>query len=220
MARLPFRNPQPKLPDIVLYFPEDEVFLNLLKEWTPDMYKPKGLGRKNNARIRKIKEDLRQSLLFIQDEYCAFCGIDLNIARRMDREHIAPQAQYPMFIFEQKNIVMACYDCNDAKKTNNSVQTPHASYSDVIFNILHPFRDDYDVFLSAHYEDGGLFFQTLPGVTDQRAANTIQILGLDKLKFVKERGMRIRNIILRPSAADDAIIRAACSIQVRQANNN
>src|SRR5436190_4153547 len=115
MARIPFRNPQPKLPDIPIFLPEDEAFLELLKEWTTNMYIPKGCGTKTNVRIRQIKEDLRQSLLFIQDEYCAFCGIDLNIAREKHREHIAPQAQYPRFIFESKNLVMACYDCNDGK---------------------------------------------------------------------------------------------------------
>jgi uncharacterized protein (TIGR02646 family) len=212
MCLNPFRNPGLRLANTFSYEAADDIFLQLLRPWSTDKYKEKTKSPQVNNRIREIKVDIREKLYLIQNFYCAFCGINLTIAREVHREHIAPQSQHGEYIFEPENLVLACYDCNDFKGKKRTVANDTHSYSTTTFNILHPYRDDYGAFIQAFYEAGGLFFQVISGVTDERAANTIKCLGLDDSILIKERGMRIYNSLIPSSEEDDDLIRATCSI--------
>lgn len=219
MLRASFKNPGNRLPNTFAYEPADEVFLDLLKEWNTNHYKCITGNASINNRIRGIKEDIREKLFFIQDFFCAFCGIDLEIARETHREHIAPQSQHNKFIFEPENFVLACYDCNDFKGRKRTVDNETEIYATTTFLILHPYRNDYGAFIAAYYEDGGLFFQLLDNITDLRAVNTLKILGLQEPSLIKERGMRIKNSIIPSTPQDDAIVRQICSIAIRKKNS-
>lgn len=218
MPRIPFRNPGLKLPKIFEYEITDSVFLETIKEWTPNQYKESTGITLQNTRIRKIKSDIRNKLLIIQDEYCAFCGLDLNIVREAHREHIAPQSQKNEYIFEPENLVMACYDCNDSKGTTHTIISNTHIYQTETFKILHPYRDNYGDYIIAYYENGGLFFELLEGVTDPRAINTLTVLGLQDLKLIGERGMRILFALKDISDADDNLVRIVCSMPKRNRN--
>lgn len=213
MPRLPFKHPGPKLPSTVVYKVEDQVFLEIIKPWTTAHYKQGLKGSSyTNKRIGEIKEDIRQSLLFIQDEYCAFCGIDLTIVLKRHREHIAPQAQYNEFIFESENLVMACEYCNDFKGTNDTIQAHQPQYSNCTFTILHPHRDNFNQFIVARYESGGFLLELIDGVTDTRAINLIDKLGLQDLRLIAERGMRIKNKLKGNTEEDDEYVRQICNV--------
>lgn len=218
MPRPPFRNPGNRLPNTFSYEIADEVLLELLKPWNTNQYQCKAGSAAVNNRIRSIKVDIREKLLFIQDFYCAFCGIDLVIARKIQREHIAPQSQQSDYIFEPENMVLACFDCNDFKGRKTTIDVDTGIYLSSTFLILHPYRDDYGTFLIAHFENGGLFFQLRDGVTDVRATATLEKLGLQEPLLIKERGMRIRHAIDTPSQADNELIRLTCSIAIRKRN--
>ncbi len=213
MPRLPFRHPSTRLPSTVIYKVEDEAFLEMLKPWSTTHYR-QGLENSayNNRRIGEIKEDIRQYLLYVQDEYCAFCGIDLNIVYKFHREHIAPQAQYTDFIFKPENLVMACDYCNEFKGTKNTIETPNVEYANCTFNILHPHRDNFNEFLLVRYDNGGFLLEVIPGVTDTRAINLIEKLGLQDLRLIAERGMRIKNKLKGNSEEDDEYVRNICNV--------
>lgn len=215
MIRIPFRNPGSKLSVKYSYELVHEVFLNNIKPWTPAHYQEKAGSPENNNQIRTIKEDIRNKLLVIQDRYCAFCGLDLDIVREKHREHIAPQSQKNEYIFEPENLVMACYDCNDSKGRTHTIISNTQIYQTESFNILHPYRDDFGSYLIAFYENGGLFFEVLDGITDRRAIKTISVLGLQDPKLIVERGMRIRIALIDCTPADDELIRRTCSIPNR-----
>lgn len=219
MCRVPLRIPGDQLPGVITYNAKDEVFLEMLKPWAAIHYR-EGLENspRTNARIALIKEDIRNQLYTIQNRYCAFCGIDLDIAREVHREHIASQSSYPEYIFHPENLVLACYDCNDFKGRRNVVGLNTNNYDTTTFIILHPYRDDYGNYLVAFYENGGLWFEVLPGVTDARAKATIDKLGLEDFKLIKERGMRIKCALISNTQQDDEYVRAICSIAPRIAN--
>lgn len=218
MPRPPFRTPGNRLPNILSYDIEDEVFLEMIKPWSRNQYKGVGGVPQINNRIRKIKEDIRSRLFVIQDSYCAFCGLDLWIVKEYHREHIVPQSQVSDYIFEPENLVMACYDCNDFKGTTGIIDQNTNIYSTSSFFILHPYRDNFGDYLVAFYENGGLFFELADGVTDDRAKATLRILGLQEPNLIKERGMRIRHEIDPPSDADNELVRLTCSIAPRKRN--
>lgn len=216
MPRTPFRNPGKKLTNTLSYDLDDEVFLEILKPWSRDQYKEKAGGPINNNRIRKIKEDIRSRLFEIQDSYCAFCGLDLWIAKEYHREHIVPQSQDSNYIFEKQNLVMACFDCNDFKSTNGIIDNNTGIYATSSFLILHPYLDNYGDFLVAFYENGGLFFELVDGISDKRAKATLKILGLQEPNLIKERGMRIKYYTIPSTPQDDELVRQICSISPRK----
>lgn len=215
----PFRNPTNRLPRTFTYETTDQIFLEMLKEWNVNQYKCKTGNPIINQRLRTILEDIREKLFLIQDFYCAFCGIDLIIAREIHREHIAPQSQHPRYIFEPENLVLACYDCNDYKGRKRTVINDTGIYTSTTFEILHPYRDDYGSYLIAHYENSGLFFELIDGVTDVRAINTLSKLGLQDPFLIKERGMRIHNALIPSTLEDDKLVRKTCSIAPRKGNS-
>jgi uncharacterized protein (TIGR02646 family) len=219
MPRQPFRIPGNKLVNTFSYDYADEVFLEMIKPWSTDHYKEKAGSANNNNRIRKIKEEIRSRLFVIQDSYCAFCGIDLWIAKAFHREHIVPQSQDTDYIFEPKNLVMACYDCNDFKSTRHTLQHKDVySYHNCTFLILHPFKDNFGDFFISYYEKGGLYIDLIDGITDIRAENTIKFLGFKDPKLIVERGMRIRNASIPCTEDDDDLIRQICNVEKRKNN--
>ena len=142
----------------------------------------------------------------------------MGIAREVHREHIASQSSYPNYIFHPENLVLACYDCNDFKGKSNTIANDAEDYETTTFLILHPYRDNYGDYIVAFYENGGLWFEVINGVTDPRADFTLKKLGLREPQLIKERGMRIKCALIPSSEQDDEIVRNVCSIGPRVIN--
>jgi 5-methylcytosine-specific restriction endonuclease McrA len=99
----------------------------------------------------KIREFYRSE----QTGICAYCkkGISLVSAANAQVEHIAPKSLHPQFIFEPKNLCVICADCNEIKRSQetlnevpDTVMRAIAQYprSSSAFKIVHPFFDEYD----------------------------------------------------------------------------
>ncbi len=86
-------------------------------------------GNKNDWRkkcFRELKNRLRQNYYLKQKKRCAFCRLELNIDAYFNHiEHIVARSIKPKWIFEPKNLVIACTACNQLK--NDSV-TLDANY--------------------------------------------------------------------------------------------
>lgn len=93
----------------------------------------------------EIKNSIKTQLKLLQGNECAFCGLDLG-SRVIHTEHIAPKGSglHPEFMFEPKNLILACSLCNgfDKKHTFDTVVTSAPIYSDCQFNIIHPYFDN------------------------------------------------------------------------------
>lgn len=65
-----------------------------------------------------IKKALRSYLLTEQGHRCCYCQRWLmHIAHACPIEHVLPRSAYPQFTVQFWNLALACYDCNQLKKT-------------------------------------------------------------------------------------------------------
>lgn len=184
---MPYRFPAPRLPNTATLKPEQNTFLNNIKPWTKEKW-GKSFSTPDDHNIRnQIKEDIKNELLLIQNGYCAFCGLNLKLAHKVHREHIAPQYKHPNYIFEVQNLVLACNFCNDIKSTKKTITTNTGNYSTEQFNILHPHRDDFSAHLSCDFTKYELVFKII-GPDKIKAQKTIDCVGLAEPHLVSLRG--------------------------------
>lgn len=103
-------------------------------------------GKKWGSRIRRdeIKTHIRTELEDNQGPHCAFCGLSLYRTSAPEIDHIAPKGLYPEYMFEAKNLALACSLCNGFTKKgeHNTIDVIGASYNQCTFNIVHPYFDD------------------------------------------------------------------------------
>ena len=76
-------------------------------------------------------EDLQSLRAYIRSFYrgqqrgiCAYCRktVSLQSAANCHVEHIAPKSKYPKFMFEPKNLCVACADCNEIKREQETLK--------------------------------------------------------------------------------------------------
>jgi uncharacterized protein (TIGR02646 family) len=185
-----YRQPGPRLARTVQFSQGQMTFLNSIKPWTKKQWSSVfGTPIEHNAR-NDIKNEIKSQLEVIQDNYCAFCGMDLALAPDVHREHLAPQYKHPSYIFEPENLVLACYYCNMHKKKKLTVTTNTGLYNTETFKILHPHRDDYNLYLSCNFNNNELVFTILNPLGGKTKA-TIDCVGLAEPHLVTQRGALI-----------------------------
>ncbi len=212
---MPFRKPAPKLPETVNFTEEESSFLDSIKPWTKEKWSD-SFGTSDQNRIRnEIKAKIKTELKRIQDNYCAFCGLNLDLAYEVHREHVAPQYKYPDYIFEPENLVLSCSFCNMFKKKkayfvadrNNRVGPK--LYSNLTFEILHPHRDNFSDYLDCDFINLELIF-TIIDPNSGKTQKTINCVGLEEPHLITQRGAIILKDLLKGdpvlSAYVDAII--------------
>lgn len=119
-------------------------------------------------------DDLAPLRQFIRDHYrsqqagvCSYCRgpVSLRSTANCHVEHIAPKSKYLEFIFEPKNLCVICADCNEIKRSQETLnevpdtvvkgnarrQYPRSSGA---FKIVHPHFDKWE----EHIEKFGLFY--------------------------------------------------------------
>jgi hypothetical protein len=119
-------------------------------------------------------DDLALLRQFIRDHYrdqqigiCSYCRgtVSVHSAANCHVEHIAPKSKYLDFIFEPKNLCVICADCNEIKRSqetlndvpdtvvkgNSRKRYPRSSRA---FKIVHPHFDNWD----EHIEQFGGFY--------------------------------------------------------------
>lgn len=147
------------------------------------------------TRRDELKTFIKSQLDLLQGEECAFCGLSLK-TRVRQIEHIAPKGAklHPQFMFESKNLVLACSLCNgfERKSTFDTIVAPHQNYFNCTFNIIHPYFDDPDDHLEyiVHPESNLAFLiqvKEVNGTKSAKGVQTVALFHLDKSGMTEER---------------------------------
>lgn len=182
-----YRNPRDYFQNVIEFDVNELVFLNSIRLWAKKHWSGKfgtpaqHLERKNL--ITKIKSELE----IIQENYCAFCGLNLALAYGVHREHIAPQYKHPHYIFEPKNLVLACSFCNMHKGKRKTVLNDTQNYETTTFKIWHPYFDDYNNYLECDITGNHDLVFKIIGDNTEKTQETIDILGLNKPNLIVQR---------------------------------
>ncbi|WP_305374828.1 HNH endonuclease family protein [Photobacterium leiognathi] len=97
---------------------------------------------------KNLKDKLKRELLVIQENYCAYCGINFCLVTnsKIHRDHVLPKntERYRKFTYESKNIVLSCDTCNglDIKKDKDYVTYYSDDYDSIKTSIVHPHLDN------------------------------------------------------------------------------
>lgn len=138
-----------------------------------------------------FKNNLRRHLRVEQKMCCAYCRMPILFDHKSSRhiEHIIPKDLNTKFMFEPRNLVIACSQCNSTKTNKEVYRNNAGSISKDLnvypsnsngFIIFHPIYDKFDDFFMI--EDNMLI---LP--KNKRAKKTIEVCGLDRVELIIER---------------------------------
>lgn len=141
--------------------------------------------------IKSFKENLREHMYYEQNCRCAYCRIEIPIACCfLQREHIISKTLHPIWMFEPRNLCIACDKCNNYKLDEEVLANPKTvdyPTESRDFLIINPFLDKY----SEHIElkDGIIYV----GKT-KKGRFTIETCHLYRTDLVLERAkMRMEN---------------------------
>lgn len=152
--------------------------------------KPWGI---QTAELKVIKQKIKEHLLIAQEYNCAFCSCRLNVGGRAEIEHIAPKAEklYPEFTFHERNLVLACQNCNSSSKKGpkNVIVKFSRVYKNCEFSIVHPYFDNPD----DHYGwVNGVKIVII--LNTSKAINSNKIFSLDDIFQTEQRAMQLRRL--------------------------
>lgn len=210
---MPFRQPAPRLINTVQFSAPEIAFLNSIKPWEKKHWTADFGTPAENKAIRDIKDEIINQLTPIQNNYCAFCGLNLSLAHKIHREHIAPQYKHPDYIFEPKNLVLSCNFCNEYKMKKRTVIAPYTgTYGTEQFMILHPHRDDYSTRLSCDFSKNELVFKIIDPDSGKTQA-TIECVGLAAPHLMSQRGAIILKEAMPKSVVLDLLVKAIIKLR-------
>jgi uncharacterized protein (TIGR02646 family) len=201
-----YRQPSSRLPKTVEFTVEEVTFLNSIRPWTKDKWSDSLGTALENKKRNEIKDKIKSQLKDIQDNYCAFCGLNLDLAHQVHREHIAPQYKHSDYIFEPGNLVLTCNFCNMHKMKKLTVSSATNDYDTETFKILHPHRDDFNKHLSCDFNKNELVFKILGPKLD-KTKETIKCVGLAEPHLMSQRGAIILKSALPTSSMLDWLVK-------------
>lgn len=205
-----YRQPSTRLSSTVQFTQAEVAFLAKIQPWSKKKWSESLGTAADNTERNNIKNKIKTELESIQDNYCAFCGLNLSLAYKVQREHIAPQYKHPHYIFEPENLVLACNYCNEKKLTKKTVIDDTLDYATSTFNILHPHRDNFNEYLACDFRKNELVF-TIVGPEPIKTQNTINCVGLADTHLVTQRGAIILKSALPNFWALDQLIKLIVS---------
>jgi hypothetical protein len=101
----------------------------------------------SNEEVTAVRKEIKDHYIQEQSHRCAYCrhAIYTNNNAVWDAEHIISKANNPKFMFEPRNLAVACKDCNGAKSEQEVRSTPKVSFPSTSedYLIVHPHFDDY-----------------------------------------------------------------------------
>ncbi|MCW0322562.1 HNH endonuclease [Pantoea dispersa] len=137
------------------------------KSWDKSFKDDIGFEEGDISKRARLKKIIKIFLTKQQQAYCYYCGRSFYLfgenpkmyGRYIHIDHILPKnashGHYGRFVFEPKNLILACAICNgiDYKGTKDFCATPTIDYDHMSFSIVHPYFDD----ISLHFriEDDG-----------------------------------------------------------------
>lgn len=97
--------------------------------------------------IKSYKKNLREYMYYEQNCRCAYCRIELPIGCCfLQREHIVYKDLHPQWMFESRNLCIACDRCNNFKLATEVLSNPAVRaypQKSKDFLIVNPFLDKY-----------------------------------------------------------------------------
>ncbi len=154
------------------------------KDATPEEI---ALWQSYKPHIAKFREETKDYYFWRQRRRCCYCSIELTEHKlSYDAEHLLDKSTHPEFMFELKNICVACKRCNGFKSKKNiltgarkPVALPTRSTD---YSILHPHLDDWPVHFK--FDEIGRI-APMPGVVRTKAQTTIDVCGINHYNAVR-----------------------------------
>ena len=108
----------------------------------------------SNEEFVGIKAAIKAHYKVEQNYTCPYCAIVYPVKHGMawDIEHIVAKDKKAQFMFEPRNLCVACKDCNGAKSSKEVLINPgrvRFPSNSRDYNIVHPHFDDYEAHISA-----------------------------------------------------------------------
>lgn len=126
-----------------------------------------GFKRGDIKKRDEIKNKIKEQLSISQEEYCYYCGRSFDFYGPQDTQlssihidHFLPRndegGNYGKYVFEMKNLVLACFTCNkfDVKGNKDFSLNPNSPYPDMAFSIVHPHLENINDHLLINEENG------------------------------------------------------------------
>lgn len=174
----------------ITFSASETAIINRLKpldgsEWDGDI---KSGCTVTKSERNQLVTDIKTKLVLIQDNYCIYCGIHKDYRGHLQREHILSKSasNYPNFMFEPENLVLACRICNmDLKGRKDFGSKERNKYRKNSFKIVHPYIDDF----SNHLIFFGIGHQVLVKKIpySRKGKKTIEIFELASVARTAER---------------------------------
>lgn len=109
----------------------------------------KGAEYWSRDEIRLVKKEIKDHYITEQHQRCCYCNLHIPTNHNLvwDAEHVISRATEPRFLFEPRNLAIACKDCNGSKSdeevraNSKRVRFPVQSTD---YKIIHPHFDSYD----------------------------------------------------------------------------
>lgn len=131
--------------------------------------------------VKDFKQILMAQMLKIQDNKCAFCGLELGETSRPEIEHIVAKGgckrpAHPEYAFHRFNLAVACTFCNGSSKKGQKdvLLAANINYRLCDFSIVHPIVDDPELHYKWVNEDIRV---VVSGISDKGKAS-IELFGL------------------------------------------
>lgn len=135
----------------------------------------------DDLELAKVKKVIKDHYLKVQDYRCCYCRQRIVVSHNSawDTDHIIPKDTHPAFMFEPRNLCVACKDCNLLKhnksvlKNQNRKRFPGAPKD---YSIVHPHFHNYADHICVVQEAALYLPKTVNGI------KLIEVCGL--LRFV------------------------------------
>jgi uncharacterized protein (TIGR02646 family) len=176
---LPFR--YQNLTRTITFSAQEQAIINGLgqlngSEWDGDI---KAGCTITKAQRNKVTSDIKGKSEAIQGKYCIYCGIHEEYKGHLQREHILRKSatQYPNFMFEPENLVLACGHCNrDLKGLKDFGSGQRDNYQKNSFKIIHPHLDDFNNHIRFFGKGNQVLVQKIP--YSRKGKKTIEVFEL------------------------------------------
>ncbi|EPO5351491.1 HNH endonuclease [Klebsiella michiganensis] len=143
------------------------------------------------GKIIGVKKEIRQHYLKYQKNMCAYCRTEVlhNHGLYWDIEHIIPKDKYAVFLFEPRNLALACRPCN-GKKSNKKVfnkriyKTSSYPSDGDLFSIIHPHYDKYSAHMEMYTYEGRVIYEPI----SDKGLNTYAMCNLERFVHIEING--------------------------------
>ena len=98
--------------------------------------------------VTPVRKEIKAHYISEQQHLCCYCGLPDPAIHGLDWdvEHVVPQKRHPEFLFTQRNLSVACRECNGSKGAKETLVNPrtsaYPSTSDA-FLVVHPHFDEW-----------------------------------------------------------------------------